>query len=183
MEDYLAHIPEIGFVLLLLILLVVVGAIYATKLKASEQLWKFALEGVGDGVWDWDWDISNDSTHLSNRYKEIFGFSDIDIHTSTEDWNNRIHPEDAASMNEAVHDYLKGKTTKYIHEHRVICKDKSIKWVLSRGMIVKRDNNGAPIRMVGTHADITTRKMLESKLENLAHSDTLTNLPNRTLLM
>ena len=87
MEDYLAHIPEIGFVLLLLILIVVVGAIYDTKLKANEQLWKFALEGAGDGVWDWDWDwdISNDNIHLSNRYKEMFGFNDIDIHTSTED--------------------------------------------------------------------------------------------------
>ena len=50
MEDYLDHIPEIGFVLLLLILLVVVGAIYAAKLKANEQLWKFGLEGAGDGV-------------------------------------------------------------------------------------------------------------------------------------
>ena len=180
MKDYLAHIPEIGFVISLLIFLVVIGAIYATKLRASEQLWKFALEGAGDGVWDWD--ISNDTTHLSDRYKEMFGFSDDDIKTNRREWNNRIHPDDTDSMNTAVKNYLTGKTDKYIHEHRVICKDKSIKWVLSRGMIIKRDSKGKPLRMVGTHTDITARKMLEHKLENLAHFDTLSNLPNRTLL-
>ncbi len=180
MTNYNLHIIEIAIVLVLLVSLVVGGIRHASKLKASEQLWKFALEGAGDGVWDWD--INNDMAHLSGRYKEMFGFSDDDIKTSSLAWNNRIHPDDVVSMNEAVNDYLTGKSQKYIHEHRIICKDKSIKWVLSRGMIVKRDSHGKPVRMVGTHADITARKLLESKLENLAHFDTLSNLPNRTLL-
>ncbi|HYN54274.1 MAG TPA: PAS domain-containing protein, partial [Methylotenera sp.] len=180
MADNTLHIIEIAIVLALLVSLIVGGIRHATKLKASEQLWKFALEGAGDGVWDWD--IENDIAHLSGRYKEMFGFSDDDIKTSSLAWNNRIHPNDVVSMNEAVNNYLTGKSQKYIHEHRIICKDKSIKWVLSRGMIVKRDGHGKPVRMVGTHADITGRKLLESKLENLAHFDSLSNLPNRTLL-
>ena len=56
-----------------------------------------------------------------------------------------------------------------------------MKWVLSRGMIVKRDKHGKPLRMVGTHTDITARKLLETRLENLAHFDALANVPNRTL--
>lgn len=180
MTSYNLHIIEIVIVLILLVILVAGGIGYAAKLKASEQLWKFALEGAGDGVWDWD--IENDKAHFSERYQEMFGFNNDDIITSVKDWNNRIHPDDAISMNEAVNDYLTGKTQKYIHEHRIICKDKSIKWVLSRGMIVKRDRSGRPLRMVGTHADITTRKLMESNLENLAHFDTLSNLPNRILL-
>jgi diguanylate cyclase (GGDEF)-like protein/PAS domain S-box-containing protein len=111
----------------------------------------------------------------------MFGFNDDDIDTNRQDWTNRVYPDDLPSMTEAINNYLLGKTTKYIHEHRVICKDKSIKWVLSRGMIVKRDKNGKPMRMVGTHTDITERKLLESKLQNLAHYDSLCNLPNRTL--
>lgn len=174
------HFIEIGIVLILLTFLIVGGIRHAAKLKASEQLWKFALEGAGDGVWDWD--IEKDMAHLSGRYKEMFGFSDNDIKTSSLAWNNRIHPDDLVSMDAAINDYLTGKTNKYIHEHRIICKDKSIKWVLSRGMIVKRNSHGKPMRMVGTHADITSRKHLENKLENLAHFDTLSNLPNRTLL-
>jgi diguanylate cyclase (GGDEF)-like protein len=69
-----------------------------------------------------------------------------------------------------------------MHEHRIVCKDKSTKWVLSRGKVTKRNKNGQPQRMVGTHTDITAHKLLENQLENLAHYDALTNLPNRTLL-
>lgn len=179
MTEFNLHLIEIVIVIALLLFIVVAWIRHTASLKASEELWKFALEGAGDGVWDWD--IEGDYAYLSNRYKEMFGFSDDDIHTNRKDWTNRIHPDDLPSMTEAVNNYLLGKTSKYIHEHRVICKDKSIKWVLSRGMIVKRDKHGKPLRMVGTHADITERKLLESKLENLAHYDSLCNLPNRTL--
>lgn len=181
MTDSNLHLLAIVIFLTLLLIIIIVGLTYTAKLKASEELWKFALEGSGDGVWDWD--IDKDIAHLSHRYKEMFGFNDDDISTSSaKDWNNRIHPDDIASMNEAVNNYLTGVSKKYIHEHRIICKDKSIKWVLSRGMIVKRDKNGKPLRMVGTHTDITEHKSLESKLENLAHFDSLSNMPNRILL-
>lgn len=155
------------------------GIFYALKLKRSEELWKFALEGAGDGVWDWD--IKNNIAHFSERYKELFGFSDDEVSTSLEAWDDRIHPEDLASVKEAINNYLTGKTVRYRHEHRVICKDKSVKWVLSRGMVISRDRNGNPLRMVGTHADITERKLLESQQKNLAHFDVLTGLPNRKL--
>ncbi|MDI1309976.1 MAG: sensor domain-containing diguanylate cyclase [Methylotenera sp.] len=162
----------------MLLLLIAVGIFYI-KLKNSEELWKFALEGAGDGVWDWD--IDNDKAHFSDRYKEMLGFSSEEINDSINEWNTRVHPDDAASLDQAIKDYLSGKAEKYIHEHRMICKDKSIMWVMSRGMIVKRDKNGKPMRMVGTHTDITARKLLETRLENLAHFDALANIPNRTL--
>lgn len=156
-----------------------IGIFYALKLKRSEELWKFALEGAGDGVWDWD--IKNNMAHFSERYKELFGLTDDEISSSLQSWDDRIHPDDLTSVKEAVNSYLTGKTVKYKHEHRVICKDKSIKWVLSRGMVIKRDRHGTPLRMVGTHTDITDRKLLESQQKNLAHFDVLTNLPNRKL--
>lgn len=163
---------------IILLPLIAVG-IYYVKLKKSEELWKFALEGAGDGVWDWD--IHNDKAHFSSRYKDMLGFNEEEINNSIKEWNNRVHPDDVASLNKAVDNYLSGKADRYIHEHRVICKDKSIKWVMSRGMIVKRDKHGKPLRMVGTHTDITARKLLETRLENLAHFDALSNVPNRTL--
>ena len=165
--------------LIFMLLLLIAVDFYYIKLKNSEELWKFALEGAGDGFWDWD--ISNDKAHFSDRYKEMLGFNNEEVDNNVKEWNNRVHPDDAASLEQAVSDYLSGKIEKYIHEHRVICKDKSIKWVLSRGMIVKRDKHGKPLRMIGTHTDITARKLLETRLENLAHFDALANVPNRTL--
>ena len=180
MTEFDHHLTAIVILFILLIILVVVQIRNFRKIKASEELWKYALEGAGDGVWDWD--IENDIAHLSDKYKELLGFTDEDIRTSPEDWNNRIPPIDAESVKQVMDDYWAGKSEQYIHEHRIICKDKSIKWVLSRGKVTKRDKNGKPLRMVGTHADITERKALENQLESLAHYDALTNLPNRTLL-
>jgi diguanylate cyclase (GGDEF)-like protein/PAS domain S-box-containing protein len=180
MTNFDHHLTVIVILLILLIISAGVQMRNFRKIKASEELWKYALEGAGDGVWDWD--IENDIAHLSDKYKEILGFTDEDIQTSPEDWNNRIHSLDIDSVKQAMDDYWAGKTEQYIHEHRIVCKDKSIKWVLSRGKITQRDKNGKPQRMVGTHTDITARKLLETQLENLAHYDALTNLPNRTLL-
>lgn len=179
MSHLIEHIPEIVIAVTLPLITIGIVYYYTKKLKSSENLWKFALEGAGDGVWDWN--IKNDEARFSDRYKEMFGFSDNDIKANMENWKNRIHPDDAESLNITINNYLTGHSDKYTHEHRVICKDKSIKWVLSRGMIVQRDTRGKPLRMVGTHTDITERKLLENKLENLAHFDSLTGLPNRTL--
>ncbi len=177
--DIEIHLTVIAVLLILLIILVVFQVRSYRKLKASEELWKYALEGAGDGVWDWD--VENDIAHLSDKYKELLGFTDEDIKTSPQDWNNRIYSVDVASVKQSMDDYWAGKTDQYTHEHRIVCKDKSIKWVLSRGKITKRDKNGRPLRMVGTHTDITARKLLENQLENLAHFDALSGLPNRVL--
>ena len=179
MTEFNQHLMIIIFMFIVLITTITMLVLSARKLKASEELWKYALEGAGDGVWDWD--IKNDVANLSAQYKAMFGFTDEDIVKHQQAWSTRIHPEDLASVTLTLQNYWEGKTDKYVHEHRIICKDKSVKWVLSRGKLIKRDKTGRPLRMVGTHTDITEHKLLENQLENLAHFDGLTGLPNRTL--
>ncbi|NVO08206.1 MAG: EAL domain-containing protein, partial [Rhodoferax sp.] len=77
---------------------------------------------------------------------------------------------------------FKGLVPTYHNEHRVRCKDGNWKWVLSRGMVISRDAQGAPLRMVGTHTDITERKNAEALIRQQAFFDTLTGLPNRRML-
>lgn len=150
------------------------------SLQESEERWKFALEGAGDGVWDWN--IPADTVIFSPRYKEMVGYTDDDIAANEAAWRQRIHPDDRAQVDEAIHDYLEGRTPAYYNEHRVICKDGSIKWVLARGMIVSHMPDGKPLRMIGTHADITERKAMEERMRHMAHYDPLTELPNRALI-
>ncbi len=186
---YFAAIVAIGIVLLfffpniifLFLVAIAAGFWYQSSqaLKESEERWKFALEGAGDGVWDWH--VPTDEVIYSTRYKQIHGFSDEDIAANSEAWHNRIHPDDREKVKVDIYDCLEGRTPNYMNEHRICCKDGEVKWVLARGMVVNRDDNNKAIRMIGTHADITERKLMEEKIRQLAHYDSLTGLPNRSL--
>ena len=131
-------------------------------LKASEERWKFAIEGSGDGVWDWD--IPSNTMEHSARWKEILGYSSTEQLPAGEEWENRFHPEDRLHAEEMMQSYLDGKTTTYRAEGRLKCKDGSYKWVLTRGMVVRRDENGKPLRMIGTSTDISKRKQVELEI-------------------
>jgi PAS domain S-box-containing protein len=144
-------------------LVIVLNEIKQTEmLRKSEERWKFALEGAGDGVWDWN--LQTDEVDFSNRYKELYGYTDDDIAADPVGWGQRIHPDDRKRVAQDIRSYLDGKTAVYVNEHRAYCRDGSMKWVLARGMAVECDANGKPVRMVGTHVDITERKRIEDTL-------------------
>lgn len=131
-------------------------------LQESEFRWKFAIEGTGDGVWDWN--IETDEVNYSRRWKEMLGYSEKDILPENQEWVDRIHPEDQAYVAKTMSDYLANKTEIYLVEYRLRCKDDSYKWILGRGMVVKRSEDGKPLRMIGTHVDLTERKAAEEEL-------------------
>lgn len=132
------------------------------ELKSSEFRWKFAIEGAGDGVWDWH--IATDEAQYSKRWKEMLGYDDNEILPTNQEWEDRVHHDDAIYVKQTMQNYLEGKTALYVVEYRLKCKDNSYKWILDRGMIVSRDNDGNPLRMIGTHTDITERKQTEQQL-------------------
>jgi PAS domain S-box-containing protein len=124
-------------------------------LRASEERWKFALEGAGDGVWDAD--LRTGEVLYSKRYQEMLGFGEHEFGNSREEWEQRLHPEDKLRVMAGRQAYLDGKSLTYASEFRLRCKDGSWKWILSRGMVVSRDAEGKPLRMIGTQADIDER--------------------------
>ena len=123
----------------------------------SEERWKFAIEGVGDGLWDWN--IQTGQSFYSRRYKEMLGFAEDDIGNTADEWSKRIHPDDAPAVMATLQPYLEGnKAGSATIEFRMLCKDGSWRWILGRGMAVSRDPLGRPLRMIGTNTDITERK-------------------------
>ena len=134
----------------------------ALALRASEERWKFAIEGSGDGLWDWN--IQTGEAFYSTRYKQMFGYADADIGTTSDEWSKRIHPEDAPGVFATIQPYFDGKPGAASVEFRMLCKDGSWKWTLGRGMVVNRDAHGKPLRMIGTNADISERKQAEKNL-------------------
>ena len=129
----------------------------------NEERWKFALEGSGDGVWDWN--ILTGKAVFSRRWKEILGYADLEIGDHINEARERIYPEDVPKVTAARQAHLDGRTSHYIGEHRMVCKDGSPKWILSRGEVVSRDAAGNALRMVGTITDLTERKQAEAATE------------------
>ena len=133
-----------------------------TALKAAEERWQFALEGSRDGVWDWD--AASDKVFFSRRWKEMLGYDEGDIGDSLEEWDSRVHPDDKPKVYEDLTVHLEGKTPFYQNEHRVLCRDGTYKWVLDQGKVISRLPDGKPARVIGTHTDITERKLAEEQI-------------------
>ena len=131
-------------------------------LRDSQLRWKYALEGAGDGVWDWD--RASGKVTYSHGWKAMLGYEDQEIGDDLNTWERLLHPDDRAASHAALAGYLAGRTPTYINEYRMRCRDGSWKWVLTRGMAVSRDAAGAPLRLVGTHTDITERRNNEEAL-------------------
>lgn len=135
------------------------------KLNISEERWHFALEGAGDGVWDWN--METDEIYYSKQWKFMLGFDDSEIDNKLEEWDKRIFPEDREHANTLLSQYLKGEIPAYISEYRLLCKNGEYKWILDRGKIMTRDENGKPLRVIGTHTDISGRKKDQEKIKKL----------------
>jgi PAS domain S-box-containing protein len=119
------------------------------------------MESAGDGVWDWN--LRTGEEYFSARIKAMFGFAEDELDDLAETLDRRTHLEDIPQMVRDRAAHFAGETPVYRNEHRVQCKDGSWKWVLSRGMVIARDDEGQPLRMVGTHTDITELKQAEAQ--------------------
>ena len=149
-------------------------------LREAEERWKLALESTGDGLWDWH--IQEGKEFYSDRYKEMYGYGPDKIWQQSDDYADLVHPDDKAQLIRDQQAHFNGDTPTYSNEHRVRCNDGSWKWILTRGMLISRDAQGRPQRMIGTHTDISQRKAAEAQIWRQANFDPLTGLPNRRML-
>jgi len=159
-----------GFVAITSVLLYILINKYSSQilsseesLKRSEELWKFALEGAGDGVWDWN--AQTNEVFFSRRWKEMLGYEEHEIRNTLDELDTRVHPDDKKMVYGEIEKHFRGETDVYVSEHRMLCKDGTYKWILDRGKIVTRTDEGKPLRVVGTHTDITERKRAEEALQ------------------
>lgn len=137
------------------------------ELSESEDRWQLALRGANDGIWDWN--IKTSEVFFSHRWKEMLGYAEDEITDRFDAWAKLVHPDDEAAVNQALQDHFGKKTQFYNTEHRLLCKDGSYKWILSRGQILW-DDAGNAIRMIGSHTDISATKQMEAKLRQQAES-------------
>lgn len=129
------------------------------ELERSEKRWNYALSGSRDAVWDVD--LITRESFFSTVFSEMLGYKAFE--TLKENWEDLVHPDDLAKAWNQFVDHLEGKTHFYECEYRMRKKDGSYFWVLDRGKVAETDNDGNPVRVIGTFSNIDDRKKLEQE--------------------
>ncbi|MEH6358988.1 MAG: PAS domain-containing protein, partial [Pseudomonadales bacterium] len=128
------------------------------ELYLSERRFSLAMRGANDGLWDWD--LETDEVYYSPRWKSMLGYGENELDNTLSTWANLVHPDDKNWVLEKVEDYLTGRVDSYEIEMRMQHKKGTEIVVLSRGFKVVHESDNKPVRLVGTHVDITERKKI-----------------------
>jgi PAS domain S-box-containing protein len=131
----------------------------------SEQRFSLAMKGANDGLWDWD--IANDTLYYSPRWVEMLGYKEDELPNVISTWEKLIYPADREIVKTKLQDYLSGKISHFKTEFRMLHKDGHLVFVLTRGFLVRDSDSHVPIRIVGTHKDISEQKQHEVQLMSL----------------
>ncbi len=135
------------------------------NLMESDEKLSLAIEGGELGTWFWN--IETGEVEFNERWAEMLGYDLSEIEQKVETWDKFIHPEDKDLVYSVLNDHLNGKIDRYEVEHRLKTKNNNWIWVLDKGKVTKRDNEGNPLRAYGTHLDITKRKKAEIKIKEM----------------
>ena len=132
------------------------------RLKEAEARWRFALEGGAQGVWDVD--AVTRTSYWSARAGEILGFAAGEYTDTLDERWERMHPDDRPRVSETIARNQRSTDPSYAAEFRLRHRDGHYVWIESRGMVVERDADGMPRRVIGSDTDISERKRNEAQL-------------------
>jgi len=133
------------------------------KLKEFESRFRLALEKIGDNVWEFDFQTSK--TTFSNPTNNLVGYTFDETTDNNAKWWECVHPDDLHLLVENDRKCRSGETDFHVLEYRMIHKNGSIKWVLDRGVVIEKDMEGKPLKIIGTHTDITDQKNAEEAIK------------------
>nr|WP_320049552.1 ATP-binding protein [uncultured Desulfuromonas sp.] len=128
----------------------------------KEERLRLALDGSQDGFWDWD--VTTGSNIVDERWCRMLGYEPDEIEQRVEQWEKLVHPEDMIKTRPVHERCMRGEISHFSTEFRMKTKQGDWKWILGRGMVVCRDQQGRPLRLTGTHKDISHQKATEYAL-------------------
>ncbi len=135
------------------------------EIAATREKYELAVRGASDGQWEWD--ARTDCFSVSERWNRMLSYAAADANLRRDEWLARIHDGDRARVDGLITAHLEGTTPRFDSEHRLICHDGGIRWVLSRGTAI-RHASGKTWRLVGLDSDITKSKRIEEVLRHVA---------------
>lgn len=146
------------------------------RMRLADERYHFAVQASDRGVWDWD--LVTGIVYYSSESMKILELKESDLVATSKDWDERVHPDDREDYYGNINLHFENKIPFYETCHRVLCNGR-YKWILDRGKVIERDADGKPLRIVGTHTDISVQKEKELELAKMLE---ILNTQNNKLL-
>jgi diguanylate cyclase (GGDEF)-like protein/PAS domain S-box-containing protein len=150
------------------------------SMRQEFQRFLIATGGEDDGVWDLD--LETQEVHYSDRWKEMLGYGPEEVEDSLEGWLGLVHEEDLTRLRAIIDASIAGDVGVIEQRYRMLTKDGSYRWMLTRGEVVK-DAEGSAVRVVGRQTDVDAEDDSREAIRTTGLQDPLTGLPNRTVLV
>lgn len=164
--EYVPHIDEHGRPLGYVALVSDITSRKAAeeRLTESEARLLFALEALDGGVWDWN--IETGDVYFTDSWFRMLGYEPGEVESHVRTWEGALHPDDQPAVMASLNAHFEGRAP-YHSEHRMRAKNGNWIWVIDRGRVVRRDENGKPIRMTGTDVNVTDRRQADDEKRRL----------------
>ena len=132
-------------------------------IREREERLNLAISGADLGTWDWD--VVSGRIDVNARWAQMLGYVPGELAPHVRVWEQLMHPDDSSRAMTTLNLHLIGQMPTYEVEYRLRHKTGKWIWVLDKGRVIERDENGRPLRACGTHLDITERKEAEGRLK------------------
>ncbi len=148
---------------------VIFAEVITNRKKAEEELRKIQTRhqhiarASNTGLWEWE--LGSNLVYFSPEWKRQLGYTEDELSNGFEEWESRLHPDDRARAVARTEEYLANPVGEFENEFRLRHKDGSYRWILAQGSIQSFEN-GKPSRMMGSHIDVTERKLAEERIES-----------------
>ncbi|MBK5967338.1 MULTISPECIES: PAS domain-containing sensor histidine kinase [Thiorhodovibrio] len=120
-----------------------------------------AIRAGGVGIWDWD--LATDKVSYSSEWKRQIGCGDDEVGDGLDEWRSRVHPDEVNATFDFIREQIEEGASKYKLEYRFQHKNGSYLWILVHASIIRAED-GRAYRVLGSHLDITERKMSEQTM-------------------
>ena len=136
-----------------------------SALKQSREHLAQVLTGARLGLWNSD--LKTGRVAYDRRYAEMLGYSLEELPPDRAWWHQSVHPDDRARVRALLDDHLAGRSPHYEADYRMRTRQGGWRWIHSRGTVIERAQDGTPLRIAGTHLDLTERKEGEAEKNRL----------------
>lgn len=187
-QQYRSSIVSMGVLFIALLASLAWSGYQSFRLRQQRAILAHERQSLKDVIWGadvgtWEWNVQTGETRFNDKWAEMIGYTLADLApVSIQTWIDAVHPEDRKLSEQALRQCFDGDTFIYECEVRVRHRMGQWIWVLDRGRVLEWTQSGEPLRMSGTHLDITDRRQAQDALRKMAYYDGLTQLPNRVLL-